>query len=88
MIPEHTSAYSTWLIQTTADQFKAAAENPAQLESAVEVFLTAAKSAGFELEEIENILGVNDDCILDLADLSETDEDIVIDHFEQLTDLQ
>jgi hypothetical protein len=86
MTPEHTPAYSEWLTQVTADQFKTAAENQQKLEAAVKVFITAAKTAGFELEEIENILGVNDNCIMDLAELSETDEDIVIDHFEHLTE--
>jgi hypothetical protein len=35
-------------------------------------------------EEIEEVLGINEPCIMDLAELSEADEEAVVDAFEDL----
>ena len=53
------------------------------LRTAVQHYLDKAISANLDFEEIENILGVNEPSIMDLAMLSEEDEEIVVDAFEE-----
>ncbi len=83
--PETRAEFIEWLIQTTLSDLKAAAGDVPKLQAAVQQFLAKATSANFELEEIENIFGVNEPSIMDLAELSDEDEDILIDTFEDLT---
>ena len=72
------------LTTTAVSAFKEAKGNSEALHAAVKQFFNDASSANIELEEIENILGVNEPSIMDLAELSEDDEEIVIDAFEQI----
>ncbi len=83
--PETRAEFIEWLTQVTLTKLKAAAGDKPKLQTAVQQFLTKATAAHFELEEIENIFGVNEPSIMDLAELSEEDEDILIDTFEALT---
>lgn len=83
--PETRAEFIEWLTQATLADLTAAAGDVRKLQAAVQQFLTKARSANLDLEEIENIFGVNEPSIMDLADLSEEDEDILIDTFEDLT---
>jgi hypothetical protein len=71
------------LINTTVIALQQAAGNSDALHAAIKQFFNDAMAANIALEEIENILGVNEPSIMDLAELSEDDEEIVIDAFEQ-----
>lgn len=82
--PEHRAEFIAWITQATLTELKAAANDPLKLQAAVQQYLTQITAANFELEEIENIFGVNESSILDLAELSEEDEEILIDAFESL----
>ncbi|RYY75667.1 MAG: hypothetical protein EOO52_09820 [Gammaproteobacteria bacterium] len=82
--PEKHAEFINWLTQSTLEALKVAEGDSTKLRAAIEHYIRIASSANLELEEIENILGVNEPCIMDLAELSETDEEIVIDAFEQL----
>ena len=83
--PEKRTAFIEWLTQATLTELKGAAGDALKLQAAVQQYLTKATAANFELEEIENIFGINEPCIMDLAELSEEDEEILIDTFENLT---
>lgn len=78
----------TSLTNNTVTTLKAAQGNSDALHAAVKQFLSDAIAANIEPEEIENILGINEPSILDLAELSEEDEETVIDIFEQLVSNQ
>ncbi|GGY72189.1 hypothetical protein GCM10011613_16430 [Cellvibrio zantedeschiae] len=79
------SINSAALINVTVNALKAAKGNRDALASAITQFLNDARAAHLEIEEIENILGVNEPSIMDLAELSEDDEEIVIDAFEEIS---
>jgi len=81
---EHRAAFIEWLTQVTLAELKEAAGDSLKLQTAVQQYLTKATAANFELEDIENIFGVNEPSIMDLAALSEEDEEILIDAFENL----
>jgi len=83
--PESRAKFIEWLTQATLTEIKAAAGDALKLQAAVQQYLNNATAANFELEDIENIFGVNESSILDLAELSEEDEEILIDTFEDLT---
>jgi hypothetical protein len=78
------SAFSD-LVQKTVIAFKAARGDEESLAAAVTAFHKAALTAGIPPEEIENALGVNENCIMDLAELSEADEEILITTFEEIS---
>ena len=82
----HTELVSQ-LTAATVDALQLARGNAQALELAVQAYFTKALAEQLSMEEIEDILGVNDPCIMDLAGLSDTDEDIVIDAFEALVSL-
>lgn len=82
--PERTDA-TDLLIASTVTSLKKSAGDRDQLTQAVSQFYSAAVSTGIELENIEDILGVNQGCIMDLAELSEEDEEIVIEAFEAIS---
>ena len=83
--PESRAEFIEWLTQITLTELKAAAGDTLKLQAAVQQYLNNATAANFELEDIENIFGVNEPSIMDLAELSEEDEEILIDTFEDLT---
>ena len=85
--PEKRAELIEWLTQNTLAAFKLAASDESNLRAAVQEYINAATAANLELEEIENILGVNEPCIMDLADLSEADEEIVVEAFEEFTNI-
>lgn len=78
------AALST-LIQTTVAALKAARGNETDLAAAVTAFFNSATEASMSLEDIENILGVAENCIMDLAELSEADEETLITTFEAIS---
>lgn len=82
--PEQHDEFIGELSKTTLAAILSARGNEAGLQDAVRDFFVKATEANLELEEIEDILGVDDDCIMNLAELSEADEDIVIDTFDAL----
>jgi hypothetical protein len=82
---EKRAEYIEWLTQVTLAELKAAAGDALKLKAAVQQYLTKATAANFDLEDIENIFGVNEPSIMDLAELSEEDEELLIDAFEDLT---
>ncbi len=81
---EHAEIIASLTQKTVSALKKAEGDNDA-LYTAIKQFFNDASAANIELEEIENILGVNEPSIMDLAELSEDDEEIVIDAFEQIT---
>lgn len=83
--PKTRTDFIEWLTQITVAELKAAAGDKTKLQAAVQQYLNKATAANFELEDIENIFGVNEPSIMDLAELSEEDEEILIDTFEDLT---
>jgi hypothetical protein len=85
--PEKHTEFIHWLTQITVTSLRSADSDPLKLRSAIQQYINAASSSNLQLEEIENILGVNEPSIMDLAELSDADEEIVIDAFEQLTNI-
>ena len=83
--PEKRTQFIEWLTQITLTELKEAAGDPLKLHAVVQQYLAKATAANFELEEIENIFGVNEPSIMDLAELPEEHEEILIDAFENLT---
>lgn len=82
--PEQHAEFISELSNTTLAAIKAAQSDATALQEAVRDFFVKAIEANLELEEIEDILGVNEDCIMNQAELSEADEDTVIDAFDAL----
>jgi hypothetical protein len=82
--PQARAEFIEWLTQVTLKELKAAAGDALKLQAAVQQYLSKATAANFELEDIENIFGVDEPSIMDLAELSEEDEEILIDAFENL----
>ncbi|MFO1389101.1 hypothetical protein [Cellvibrio sp.] len=78
-------AFTATLITNTVDALKAASGNSEALTQIIVQFYSDATAADLDLEEIENILGVNESCIMDLAQLSEEDEEVVIAAFEDIS---
>lgn len=76
--------YLSSLIHNTVNALKEAAGKPEILAKVVTQFFQDATAAGIDAEEIENMLGINEPSIMDLANLSEEDEENVINAFEQL----
>jgi len=75
------------LTKITVTAFKLAEGDQEALEAAVKEFVKDATAANLSPEEIEDILGVKESNIMDLAELSEDDEEIVIDMFETLVNI-
>lgn len=82
--PEQHAEFIASLTNITVTALKLAKGDAEALRIAVKEFVSDATNANLDPEEIENILGVNEANIMDLAELSEEDEEIVIDAFEQL----
>lgn len=80
--PEKHAEFIEWLSTRTVTALKNAQGNLPALQGAIQQYLASATAASLALEEIENLLGVNEPSIMDLAKLSEADEEIVIDAFE------
>lgn len=78
------TAFIQWLTEQTVAELQAARENEAAIHAAVKNYVKHALDAYLPFEEIEEILGINEPCIMDLADLSEADEEAVVDMFEDL----
>ena len=85
--PETHEKFIEWLTHTTVSALKSADGDSHRLRVAVQDYIKTASSANLELEEIENILGVEEPSIMDLAELSESDEETVIDAFEEFTNI-
>ncbi len=86
--PSASADNTSLLIQTTVTALQAAKGNNEALTAAITTFFTDAVAANIEPDEIENILGINEPSIMDLAELSEDDEEVVIDTIEQLLSSQ
>jgi hypothetical protein len=82
--PESRAQFVAWLSNQTVNALQAAQNNPEALVSAVKNFVAKALAAELSQTDIEDILGVNEPCIMDNAGLCEADEDTVIDTFESL----
>jgi hypothetical protein len=80
--PVKHAEFIEWLTAQTVAALKSAQGNSPALKEAVQQYLAQATAASLALEEIENLLGVNEPSIMDLAALSTDDEEIVIDAFE------
>lgn len=72
----------TDLTQSTVSAFQSAKSDKANLEKAMLQFLEKAQALHLSTEQIENLLGVNEQSIMDLAQLDEDDEEVLIDFFE------
>lgn len=81
--PEKHAAFIEWLSAQTVAALTAARGNDVALKAAITEYLRTATRASLELEEIEDLLGINEPSIMDLAELSDADEETVIDAFEQ-----
>ena len=78
------AAFVQWLTNQTVAELQAARENESAIHAAVKNYVKHALDAYLPFEEIEEILGINEPCIMDLAELSEADEEAVVDAFEDL----
>jgi hypothetical protein len=78
------AAFIQWLTEQTVAELQAARDNETAIHAAVKTYVKHALDAYLPFEEIEEILGINEPCIMDLAELSETDEEAVVDAFEDL----
>lgn len=83
-VSEKHAEFIASLTNITVTALRLAKGDAEALKIAIKEFVSDATNANLTSEEIENILGVNESNIMDLADLSEEDEEIVIDAFEQL----
>jgi hypothetical protein len=81
---EDRAAFIQWLTETTVTELKAARGDEAALHSAIQRYVKYALEAHLPFEEIEEVLGINEPCIMDLAELDEDDEVAVVDAFEDL----
>jgi len=80
---EHT-AFIEWLTNTTVTDLQDARGDENAIHAAVRQYVKRALDANLPFEEIEEVLGINEPCIMDLATLSEEDEEAVVDAFEDL----
>jgi hypothetical protein len=71
------------LIAQTAAGLKSAQGDQDALLNAITEFFAKATALGLGFDQIEDILGINEPSIMDLAQLSEPDEEIIIDAFER-----
>jgi hypothetical protein len=71
-----------WLTDQTVTALRNSVGNPTAIQTAITTFVQHAIAAHMSIEDIENMLGINEPSIMDLAQLSEADEEIVIDAFE------
>ncbi|HSC67795.1 MAG TPA: hypothetical protein VLC79_08905 [Cellvibrio sp.] len=81
---EERSTFIQWLTEQTVAQLQAARGDETALHAAVQVYVKHALDAHLPFEEIEELLGIADPSIMDLAELSEEDEEAVVDAFEDL----
>lgn len=81
---EDRAVFVEWLTAITVAELQAARENDAALAEAVKHYVDHALAAGLPFEAIEDILGISEPSIMDLAELSEEDEEAVVDAFEDL----
>jgi len=84
--PETRAEFKEWLSEETVAALKSAQGNSAALQDAIQLFWLQSVAASLDKEEIENMLGVNEPSIMDLAGLSDEDEETVITAFEKLTE--
>jgi hypothetical protein len=82
--PADRAAFYQWLTEQTVAELQAARADEAALHKAVGNYVKHALAAHLSFEEIEELLGISEPCIMDLAELSETDEEWVVDAFEDL----
>jgi len=80
--PEKHAEFTQWLSHGTVQALQQARGDQPALTAAIVEYLRLATRASLELEEIEDLLGINEPSIMDLAELSEEDEEIVIEAFE------
>ena len=78
------TAFVQWLTEQTVAELQAARDNESAIHTAVKNYVKHALDAYLPFEEIEEILGINEPSIMDLAELSEADEEAVVDAFEDL----
>lgn len=78
------ATFIQWLTDQTVTELQAARGNKEAIHIAVKNYVKHALDAHLPFEEIEEILGINDSCIMDQAELTETDEEAVVDVFEDL----
>ncbi len=76
--------FVNWLVANTVAELQTARGNETALHQAVKTYVHHALAAELPFEDIEEILGINEPCIMDLAELSEADEEAVVDAFEDL----
>jgi len=81
---EDRTAFIQWLTEQTVAELQAARDNETALHAAVKNYVKHALDAHLPFEDIEELLGINEPCIMDLAELSEADEEAVVDAFEDL----
>lgn len=78
------AAFIQWLTTQTVTELQAARDKESAIHDAVKNYVTHALNAHLPFEDIEEILGINEPSIMDLAELSEADEEAVVDAFEDL----
>ncbi len=78
------AAFYQWLTEQTVVALQAARDNESALHDAVRTYVKHALAAHLSFEEIEDLLGISEPCIMDLAELSEADEESVVEAFEDL----
>ena len=71
------------LLTQTATALKAARGNPDELLNCITRFFAQATAAGLDFDHIENLLGIDEPSIMDLAELSDADEELIISAFER-----
>lgn len=83
--PESRAALIAQLTQVTLAELNAAAGDGLKLQAATQSYVNRARAAHLAVDDMENILGIDEPSIMDLAQMSEADEEIVIAAFEHLT---
>ena len=81
--PENREEFINWLTAQTVADLKNAQGDAGAIETAIKIYIQRATAANLTEDDIEDILGVNEPSIMDLAELSEADEEIVVDVFEE-----
>lgn len=82
--PVDRAAFLQWLTAQTVTALQAARDNELALHDAIKTYVERALAAHLDIEAIEDLLGISEPSIMDLAQLSEANEAIVVAAFEDL----
>ncbi|MDJ0870107.1 MAG: hypothetical protein QNK03_28725 [Myxococcota bacterium] len=76
--------FLAWLLDTTANDLRAAGSDPEQIKTAVFLFLHRAYEAGIQPEEVVELFGISDPNILSTAGCQGQTDQLAMGFYEQL----